>query len=154
VTLLAVAVVVFALSVLAAMVVPVLQRRAQATRVRAVAADLRTLVTALQAYSRSHGDWPDGPLAPGAAPAGATAAEVAIWRQPTALGGWYTWLPNCPQRGERFRAAIALTGTADNPVTTDRRQLAALDREIDDGNPDTGRLRLGYRDNPVFTLEH
>ena len=52
------------------------------------------------------------------------------------------------------RAAIVISSVTDAPVTDDVNQLSELDRLVDDGNLDTGNLRLGFRDLPVFVLEH
>ena len=56
--------------------------------------------------------------------------------------------------GERYRAAIVISSAASNPVSSDLIQLTDLDRKIDDGNLDTGNLRLGFRNYPVYVLEH
>lgn len=76
------------------------------------------------------------------------------WQRTTPIGGLYTWSPNTVQQGERYRAAIVITTVGENKVSSDRIQLTDLDRRIDDGSLDTGNLRLGFRNYPVFVLEH
>jgi hypothetical protein len=76
------------------------------------------------------------------------------WSRPTPIGGHYTWAPNSLHQGERYRAAIVISTVTGQPVTEDRHQLLDLDRKIDDGNLETGNLRLGFRNYPVFVLEH
>jgi hypothetical protein len=41
-----------------------------------------------------------------------------------------------------------------NPVSSDFNQLSDIDRKLDDGNLSTGNFFLGYRNYPVFVLEH
>jgi general secretion pathway protein G len=82
------------------------------------------------------------------------ALESAGWADETALGGYYAWAPNSLHRGERFHAAIVIASTPASRVTNSRSRLAAVDRLVDDGNLATGKFRLGYRDQPLFVIEH
>jgi hypothetical protein len=47
---------------------------------------------------------------------------------------------------------IASSGTA--TVSSDAVQLTDIDKKLDDGNLATGNFFLGYRNYPVFVLEH
>ena len=62
--------------------------------------------------------------------------------------------PNTVQQGERYRSAIVISSVAENVVSADRIQLADLDRRIDDASLETGNLRLGFRNYPVYVIEH
>jgi type II secretory pathway pseudopilin PulG len=142
-------------SVLASFAVPALQQAVRAARAKAVADDLRGFAAAFQAYARQHGDWPPAGTESGAVPPGmAGPLGSTHWQRATPLGGRYTWAPNTLQRGERYRAAIMLASTAAAAVSADRQQLLELDRAIDDGDLATGAFRLGYRNFPVYVLEH
>jgi len=154
-TLLELAVVVFIISVLAALAIPTVKKLVLESRSAAVVNDLRVFSGALQSYSQERGDWPAGNSEPGVFPAGMEGyLRTTNWERPTPIGGRYTWSPHTVQQGERYRAAIVLSSLGDDKVSADRIQLTDLDRRLDDGSLDTGNLRLGYRNYPVFVLEH
>lgn len=147
--------VLFIVSVLAALAVPALKRSAQEARSVAVINELRIFAGAFQTYAHERGDWPPGPTTPGEMPAGMQSyLGTTSWGQRTPIGGRYLWSPDTLQQGERYRAAIVLTSVGGNPVTDDRFQLEDIDRRLDDGNLETGSFRLGYRNYPVFVIEH
>ncbi|MCX6951591.1 MAG: hypothetical protein NTV51_05330 [Verrucomicrobia bacterium] len=146
---------VFLLGALSALGGPAFQRSRIAARSAAVEADLRAFAAALQTYAQEKGDWPPGDSTPGALPFGLeTRLDAAAWRRPTPIGGRYTWSPNTVQQGERYRAAIVIASDATTAVSTDPVQLTDLDRRLDDGRLDAGKLRLGFRNQPVYVLEH
>jgi type II secretory pathway pseudopilin PulG len=144
----------FGLTVVALFTTPVLQRMIRAQRVSATLTDLQRFASALEQYAHDHGDWPAAATAPGACPPGLdTTLGATRWSQPTPIGGHYVWLVDTLQRGERIRAAIAIVNTGREPLTLDK----ALVRELLDqakGMRAIGwRLRLGFRNEPVFVLE-
>ena len=154
-TLVELAVVVFIISVLAAVAVPALKKANLEARSVAVANDLRVFAGAFQAFTHEHGDWPPGGGTPGAFPAGMEGyLGPTSWQRVTPIGGFYTWDPNSAQQGERYRAVIILASANGQAVTADKIQLVDLDRRIDDGDLDAGNFRLGFRNYPVFVLEH
>lgn len=154
-TLLELSVVVFIISVVAALAVPHFKQAQLNARSSAVMNDLRVFTGGFQAYAQSRGDWPPGSGAPGELPAGTeTYLRQTNWERTTPIGGRYTWALNSLQQGERHRAVIVIASVEDNTVTADRRQLEDLDRKMDDGDLETGNLRLGYRNYPVFIIEH
>jgi len=148
-------VVVFIISLLVAIAVPALKRVQLESRATAVANDLRVYSAALQTYVHEKGDWPAGAGEPGVFPPGMEGyLRESNWTRPTPIGGRYTWAPNSLHQGERYRAAIVISSVPGSPVTDDRNQLLDLDRKIDDASLDTGLLRLGFRNYPVYVLEH
>lgn len=149
------AVVVTIISVLAAIAVPTTKNLVFRARSSAVQNDLRVFAGAFQTYAQEKGDWPAGNGIPGAFPAGMEGLLGATnWQRPTPIGGNYTWDPNSLHQGTRYRGVIVISTTPDNPVTSDRMQLLDLDRLIDDGNLDSGNFLLGFRNYPIFVLEH
>ncbi len=153
--LLHVSVVILVLSLVAAVVVPALQAISVKSRGRAVTRDLRAFLAAFQTYAREKGDWPDAEAVPGKYPPGMKPLlEKSNWTKSTPIGGRYLWAPNSLHQGERHRAAIVLISTPASPVSVDRQQLREIDRLIDDGDLDRGTFRLGYRNFPVFVIEH
>lgn len=146
---------VFIISVLAAVAVPAFKQTILESRARAVANDLRVFATALQTYAQEKGDWPAGDGVPGAFPTGmAGALGKTNWERVTPIGGHYTWAPNSLQQGERYHAVIVISSTDDSAVSAEKKQLLEIDRAIDNGDLDTGNFRLGYRNFPVFVIEH
>ena len=154
-TMLELSIVVFIISVVAALAVPALKQAQLNARSSAVINDLRVFTAGLQAYAQARGDWPAGDSAPGEIPAGTESyLNRTSWERTTPIGGLYTWDTNSLQQGERHRAVIILSSAGDNKVTADRRQLEDIDRKFDDGDLATGNFRLGYRNFPVYIIEH
>lgn len=154
-TLLELSVVVFIISVIAAVAVPAIKKINLEARSTTVVNDLRVFSGALQSYTQEHGDWPAGTGEPGVFPVGMEGyLRKTNWEHPTPVGGLYTWSPNTTQGGDRYRAAIVISTSGSNQVSSDLAQLTDLDRKLDDGSLDTGNLRLGFRNYPVYVLEH
>jgi prepilin-type N-terminal cleavage/methylation domain-containing protein len=154
-TLLELSVALFIISLVAAFAVPALKTALLESRARAVANDLRVFAGTFQTYAQEKGDWPEGDAVPGAYPAGMSGQLTNTnWERATPVGGRYTWAPNSLQQGERYHAAILLSSTGESKVSDDKRQLLLIDRVIDDGDLETGNFRLGYRNFPVFVIEH
>jgi len=153
--LLELAVVVFIISVIVALAVPGLKKLQLDARSTVVANDLRVFGTALQTYVHERGEWPAGNTEPGVVPTGMEGyLRETNWTRSTPIGGRYTWSPNSLQQGVRYRAVIVLSSVGTDTVTTDKNQLLDLDRKLDDGSLDSGNFLLGYRNYPVFVLEH
>ena len=55
--------------------------------------------------------------------------------------------------GVRYRAALALTDTATNPLLVDLELYKEIDAALDDGNLSTGNFRLGNNNCLLFILE-
>ncbi|MBI5692157.1 MAG: hypothetical protein HZC55_18910 [Verrucomicrobia bacterium] len=154
-SLVAASVALFALSLAAAAGLPWWRDRQRAAQVAATAADLRAFAEAFQKFAHDRGDWPPDAGAPAEVPTGMTErVERARWQAPSPIGGHYAWAPYTLQRGERYRAALLILSVGREQVSPDRTLLAALDQQLDDGNLDTGRFRLGFRQQPVLVLEH
>jgi general secretion pathway protein G len=148
-------VVVLIISLLAAFAVPYWKKAQLNARAVAVANDLRVFAGAFQSYAQDRGDWPAATLAAAEIPTGMQGyLPSTSWQRTTPVGGQYAWARDTLQQGERYRAALLLLSVGDNRVTTDRQLLLDLDHKLDDGNLDTGNFRLGFRNQPVFVIEH
>jgi type II secretory pathway pseudopilin PulG len=144
----------FALSIIAVFATPVVQRMIRVHRVSATLADLQQFASVLEKYAHDHGDWPSAATAPSAFPPGLDATlGPTRWTQPTPLGGRYVWLVDTLQRGERVRAAIAIVSTGGNSMTLDKPLAEELLRQAALIRAIGWRLRLGFRNEPVFVLE-
>lgn len=154
-SLLELSVTLFIISVLAALSVPTLKRVQRETRSTAVLNDLRVFSAAFQSYAHDRGDWPAGTGVPAEVPSGMQSyLGTTSWARPTPIGGAYTWAPESLHQGERYRAAVVISSVGENKVTSERQQLTDLDHKLDDGDLETGNFRLGYRNQPVFVIEH
>jgi type II secretory pathway pseudopilin PulG len=148
-------VVVLIIGILAAAAVPALKKNAINSRSSAVMNDLRVFSGAFQAYAQEHGDWPTGGSAPGVFPPGMDGyLGTTSWSRTTPIGGNYQFATQSPQGGGRYAAVIIISSVDGNPVTSDANQLTDIDTKLDDGNLSTGNFFLGYRNYPVFVLEH
>jgi len=76
------------------------------------------------------------------------------WSRLTPIGGYYQFATQSPQLGGRYAAVIVIATVGSDQVTSDSIQLSDIDRKLDDGNLNTGNFFLGYRNYPVFVLEH
>jgi len=117
--------------------------------------DLRVYAGAFQAYAQEHGDWPPGGMAPGVFPPGMEGyLSQTNWGRVTPIGGYYQFATGSPQLGGRYAAVIIIASVGANQVSSDFIQLSDIDRKLDDGNLGTGNFFLGFRNYPVFVLEH
>ncbi len=147
--------VVLIIGMLAAVAVPQLKKNMISARSSAVMNDLRVYSGAFQAYAQEHGDWPPGGGAPGVFPPGMDGyLSQTNWSRTTPIGGNYQFATQSPQAGGRYAAVIIIASTLNNAVSSDSNQLSDIDRKLDDGNLTTGNFFLGYRNYPVFVLEH
>ncbi len=134
---------------------PALKKNALNARSSAVMNDLRVYSGAFQSYAQEHGDWPPGGSPPGVFPAGMEGyLSSTNWSRKTPIGGNYQFATQSPQGGGRYSAVIIIASTTDNPVSSDFNQLSDIDQKLDDNNLATGNFFLGYRNYPVFVLEH
>jgi type II secretory pathway pseudopilin PulG len=153
-TVLGLSLLLFALSVAFALVVPAFQRVHRITCARAAVSDLRQFDAAFQQYAHDHGDWPAATGNPGAIPPGLEAALAGTrWSKPTPLGGRYVWFVDTVQRAQHFRAAIGIVTVGEQHVTTDVRDLQELLRQARNDEVARHRLQLGFRNEPVYVLE-
>ena len=142
------------LSLLFLVAVPTYKRLQRKARTASIVNDLRVYGAALQSHAHDTGAWPPEAAA-GVVPIGMNPDEFnnENWLRRTAIGGHYDWEYNQLQAGVRFTAAIAITGTADAPLTVDYDQMMDIDKAIDDGDLTTGNFRLGFGDSPLYIIE-
>ncbi len=153
-TLVELAVVVAIIGIVSAIAVPATKNLIIAARSDVVINDLRVFAAAFQTHVHEKGDWPplgdgSGAIPPGMEPY----LRASNWTQPSRIGGQYTWDRNILHQGYRYAAAISIRSVDGSPVSDNRNQLLDIDRQIDDGNLETGNFILGYRNYPVFVIE-
>lgn len=146
-------VVVTIIGLLASLSMPAAKRAGQSARASAVANDLRVFATAFTTQAQQSGNFPPETTVGVLPPLMVGALGNSAWRRKTPIGGLYNWDFNRNHGGTVFRAAIAISRSGTNLVTTDTQQLLAIDRRIDDGNLATGNFRRGAASEPVFIIE-
>lgn len=152
-TLVEILVVVVIISLLAMLAIPAVQLVQRRAKSSAVQNDFRVFATAFETYAHETGSFP-AEAAVGIVPTGMeNALKSDAWLRITPIGGHYNWESNQLHGGNHYKAAIAITGTADAPLPLDVNQLTDIDKAIDDGNLYTGNFFLGAGLNPVFVIE-
>ncbi len=141
------------IGVLASLAMPALQRTLQATRVSAVANDLRTFAAAFQHYAQQNGHYPPDADIGVMPPLMEGSLGTSSWTHVTPIGGYYNWEYNRISAGVQYRAGIGIRTKLPSSVTTDRTLLLAIDRLIDDGNLATGSFFLGIGNEPFLAIE-
>ncbi|HTL67857.1 MAG TPA: type II secretion system protein [Lacunisphaera sp.] len=152
-------VVVTIISMLMALAVPSYQRVQKRARAGAIVNDFRVFASVFLAYAHENGAWPAEAPA-GVVPTGVTSQDLKLdrWTTPTPIGGHFDWEfmqvhPGGTSPGGTWRAAIAITDTADAPLIIDLDLYQQMDQAIDDGNLSTGSFRLGDGNCPIYILE-
>ena len=147
-------VVVTIISMLMALSIPSYQRIQRKARAATISNDFRVFTAVLQARAHENGSWPIESAA-GVVPDVITKDDIQLetWIGPTAIGGRFDWESNQIHNGVRYRAALALVDTADAPLLVDVALYQEIDQILDDGNLNTGNLRLGNNNCLLFIIE-
>ncbi len=153
-TLFALCISLFLVAVSVYLAVPLLQERLRTSRAAATISDLKVFAAAFDQYAHDGGDWPET-AAPGDIPRGMEKMLAGThWQQRSPIGGTYTWMTDTIQQGGRVNAAIVIATTAGEQVSDDIRQLEALKQLAAAGGLKPDRLRLGFRNEPLYILEY
>lgn len=152
-TLLEVMIVVTIISLLVTLAMPASRRAVESARASTIANDLRVFANAFSAQAQQAGIYPPEVAVGVMPPLMVGALNNSAWRRRTPIGGLYNWDFNRNHGGTVYRAAIAISRSGTNLVTTDTQQLLAIDRRIDDGNLTTGNFRRGAASEPVYIIE-
>ncbi len=124
--------------------------------------DLGDFSAVFQGYHRQHDSWPPSGSADVALPpALRRALQATNWFKGSPFGGKYAWVAPDPASAAGHgpgrwggRGAITLGAfSPDPPLAMDQAALLYIDRQLDDGNLETGRFRTGFNGWPVFLVE-
>jgi type II secretory pathway pseudopilin PulG len=145
-------VVVVIIGFLAAAGLPGYRHLTMRSKVTAVENDLRQFSTAIQTYALQNGHWPADGVAQEVPPelANALPSNFAI---KTPIGGVYKWNYDVPADGVSAKAAIIIQTVSGNAVSDDQELFEMVDRQMDDGNLETGNIQLGSTNSLVFIIE-
>jgi prepilin-type N-terminal cleavage/methylation domain-containing protein len=151
-TLVEVMVVVAIIGFLAAAGLPGYRHLTMRSKVTALENDLRQFSTAAQTYALQSGHWPaDGD--PQVIPPELANAMPNGFTLKTPIGGVYKWSFGDNADGVPAKAAIVIQTATGNPVSDDADLFAMIDRQMDDGNLETGNIQLGSTNSLVFIVE-
>lgn len=146
-------VVVVLIGLLAAMALPTFRRVTMRSKMSALENDLRQFSTAFITYNLQNARWPaDGD--PQTPPPELATALPSNFSHVTPIGGVYKWSADVPADGIACKAAIIVqTAAGLLPVTDDEELFLMIDRQMDDGNLETGMMQVGSTNSLVYIIE-
>jgi len=145
-------VVVVIIGLLAAAGLPGYRHLTMRSKVTAIENDLRQFSTAAQIYASQNGHWPTD-SAPQVIPPELASALPNNFTLKTPMGGVYKWCQGDNADGVPAKAGIAIMSVTDNPLNDDVDLLTMLDKQMDDGNLETGNIQVGSTNSLVFIVE-
>lgn len=145
-------VVVVIIGLLAAAALPAYRLITLRSRAASVVNDLRTFSTVFIAYSIQNGRYPDNGD-PQVVPPQVAGQLPGNFTQRSPIGGVYKWNFDVPADGIAAKAALIIQADTGNPIIDDYDQLVAVDKQIDDGDLNTGNLQLGSTNSLVYIIE-
>lgn len=151
-TLVEVMVVVVIIGVLAAMSLPAYRRITMRSKTAAVVNDLRSFSTAFITYSLQNGHYPPNSL-PQEVPTGMAGALPNGFALKSPIGGVYKWNYNVSADGVPAKAAVLIQTAGGEAISNDTDLWLMIDKEMDDGDLDTGNVRKGDTLSLVFIIE-
>jgi prepilin-type N-terminal cleavage/methylation domain-containing protein len=151
-TLVEIMVVVVIIGLLAAAALPTYRHITMRSKTTSVENDFRQFSTAFITYNLQNAHWPadSDPQVPPPEVAGALPANFA---HKTPIGGVYKWNFDVPADGVPAKAAIIIQTVAGNAMSDDVDLLLMIDKQMDDGNLETGSLQVGATNSLVFVIE-
>jgi len=151
-TLVEVMVVVVIIGLLAAAGLPGYRHLTMRSKVTAVENDLRQFSTAIQTYALQNGHWPADAAAQVIPPELANAMS-ANFTNKSPIGGAYKWNYDVPADGVAVKAALIVQTVSGNPINDDQELFEMIDKQMDDGNLETGNIQVGSTNSLVFIIE-
>lgn len=151
-TLVEIMVVVVIIGLLAAAALPTYRHITMRSKTTALENDLRQFSTAAITHNLQNGKWP-ADADPQTVPAELVNSLPSTFTQKTPIGGVYKWNYDVPADGITCKAALIVQTAAGNPVSDDVDQLTMIDKQMDDGNLETGLIQVGSTNSLVFIIE-
>lgn len=151
-TLVEVMVVVVIIGLLAAAGLPGYRHLTMRSKVTALENDLRQFSTAIQTYALQSGHWPADSDAQ-TIPSELSSAIPNNFTLRTPIGGVYKWNFGDNADSVPAKAAIIVQTVGDNRMDDDEALLLMIDRQMDDGNLESGSMQVGGTNSLVFVIE-
>lgn len=151
-TLVELAVVASIIGILAALALPAFQRSRDNARISALENDLRLYEQEFDTFELDNGHYPPSVATPGVFPMGMENRMSQAWKLPSPIGGTYRWVYTTEEDPRDRSAYIDIVHGGQYPIAIDPPRLIDIDEDIDDGNPNTGLLRL-YGENLRYYIK-
>ena len=151
-TLVEIMVVVVIIGVIAAMGMPSYRRITMRSKTAALVSDLRSYSTAFITYSLQNGRWP-ADAAPQQIPSGMAGALAGGFSLKSPIGGVYKWNYDVSADGIDAKAAIIIETDGAEAISLDEDLRLMIDKEMDDGNLDTGNVVRSPTQSLVYIIE-
>lgn len=140
-TLIELAVVVAIIGILAALAMPYFKRATDSSIISTLENDLRIFSQEFNSYELSFGTFPISQTTAGVYPIGMEERMSYSWRLPSVIGGTYRWIYSGNSDPDNIYAYIEIYATSSDTLRIDPARLSEIDDDIDDGNPNTGKLQ-------------
>jgi prepilin-type N-terminal cleavage/methylation domain-containing protein len=141
-TLVELMIVVAIIGIMAALAIPLFQVLVKKSRFSTLANDLRAHSGAIHRYAIEIVDYPDTYASSGTIIPGLEGYLTNSWKEPSPIGGVYTWVYTKQPDPEARNAYIQIVETGNAPYAVGLPDIVALDKRIDDGNLATGYLQV------------
>ncbi|MGZ0654303.1 type II secretion system protein [Coraliomargarita sp. W4R53] len=141
-TLVELAVVASIIGLLAALALPAFQRSRDNTRIGALEHDIRLYEQEFDTFELDNGYYPSSMATFGVHPSGMENRMSSAWKLPSPIGGTYRWVYTTEEDPADRSAYIDIVHSTQYPIAIDPERLEDIDKDIDDGDPSTGSLRL------------
>jgi type II secretory pathway pseudopilin PulG len=135
-------IVVAIIGILAALAIPAFRILVKKSRFSTLANDLRVHGGAIHRYAMEIGDYPSTYASSGTIIPGLEGYLSSSWKEPSPIGGVYTWVYTQQPAPEARNAYIQIIETGSAPFAVGLSDIVALDKRIDDGNLATGYLQV------------
>ena len=139
-TIIEIAVVVTIIGILAALAIPAYKRGKDSAIIATLENDFRVFVQEFHTYELDFGTYPATQTAE-AFPIGMEDRMSHRWLEPSVIGGSYHWIYSGDDADDRY-AYIEVTRNSSDLLRINRGRLIEIDEDLDDGNLETGKLRL------------
>jgi prepilin-type N-terminal cleavage/methylation domain-containing protein len=140
------------IGILAALALPAFQRTRDNTRLGALEHDLRQYEQSFYIFALSNGYYPNSIATAGEYPPEMEDLMSTAWKLPSPIGGTYRWVYTTETNPTDRSAYIDIVHNTQYPIAIDSSHLQTVDQKIDDGDPETGQLRI-YGENIRYYIK-
>lgn len=152
-TLVEIMVVVVIIGLLAAAGLPTYRHITMRSKTTALENDLRQFSTALITYNLQNARWP-ADADPQVVPPELASALPTKFTLLSPIGGVYKWNFDVPADGVACKAALVVQTVAGlQPLSDDVDLFLMIDRQLDDGNLESGMVQVGATNSLVYIIE-